>query len=403
MRLRAWATVVAGLGLALFAGSLEVTLLDRMARKDKTEVPVQRIVAKPSQTHRRHNNLQLYSKQHSSHLSRGRHDLKESKLKKRDEFELNSKKNITSARKITANSSAPTISYTTFDKMGGGYQQKESKNKGYQRRRKIPDHFNAPSLPERWGLKLSDGTAREEDVLIKRSRNRVRLKTQRSRLRKMNSPKQNIIKFVSKASIDTGIPNEKKRQHISGGTTNAYRFNELSNGNTIGTSDDGMRLAENPDRFFANPMAARPQERVFHSTHYFAPAVHRFLPAQHRYPSAPIHRYLSSPVIFKDANRDGYPALGDIESRAVAGPVGPFGQPPMLPFISGGTPPEHHVLVVKRPFHTPVPVPVNGPPRVVLVHHPVPLPPQPVPMPFVSRPPPFLIVHHREFSSPCKS
>ena len=400
MGLRAWATVVAWLGLALLVGSLEVILLDRMARKDKTKVQVQRIVARSSQSHRRHNNLELYSKQH---LSRGRHDLKEGKLKKRDDFESNSRKNITSTRKIIAKSSAPTLSFTTFEKLAGGYPRKETKNKVSQRRRKIPDHLNPPSLSERWDLKFSDGTARDEDFLIKRSRNRVRLKTQRPRLRKMNSPKQNIITLDSKASIDTGVPTEKKRQQISGGIINTNRFNGLSNGNTEGISDEGMRLADNPDSFFADPMAARPQPRVFHSSHYFAPAVHKFLPAQHRYPSTPIHRYLSSPVIFKDANSESYPALGGLENRAVAGPVGPFLQAPMPPFISRPAHRGHRVIVVNRPIHTPVPVPVNAPPRVVLVHHPVPLPPQHPPMPFMSRPPPFLIVHQREFSTPCES
>lgn len=403
IRLMAWATVVVWVGLALFAGSVEVTFLDRMTRKDKTKVEVQRTVVKPSHPHGRHNNLQLYSKQHLSDLPKGRHDLKESKVKKRDDFEFNSRKNITSTSKIIGKSSAITTSYTTFDKLGGSYPRKETKNKMYQRRRKIPDHFNAPSLPERWDFKFSDGSARDEDGLIKRSRNRVRLKTQRSRPINVNSTKQNVITFDSKAPIDSDIPKEKKRQQISGGITNTNRFNAFGNGNAVGISGETMQLAGNPDSFFADPMAARPQQRVLHSTHYFAPAVHKFLPAQHRYPSPPIHRYLSSPVIFKDGNREGYPALGGLESGAVSGPVGPFGQAQMPPFISGPAHRGDRVIVVNRPIHPPVPVPVNGPPRVVVVHHPAPLPPQPFPMPFIPRPPPFLIVHHREFSSPSES
>lgn len=403
IRLMAWATVVVWVGLALFAGSVEVTFLDRMTRKDKTKVEVQRIVVKPSHPHGRHNNLQLYSKQHLSDLPKGRHDLKESKVKKRDDFEFNSRKNITSTSKIIGKSSAITTSYTTFDKLGGSYPRKETKNKMYQRRRKIPDNFNAPSLPERWDFKFSDGSARDEDGLIKRSRNRVRLKTQRSRPINVNSTKQNVITFDSKAPIDSDIPKEKKRQQISGGITNTNRFNAFGNGNAVGISGETMQLAGNPDSFFADPMAARPQQRVLHSTHYFAPAVHKFLPAQHRYPSPPIHRYLSSPVIFKDGNREGYPALGGLESGAVSGPVGPFGQAQMPPFISGPAHRGDRVIVVNRPIHPPVPVPVNGPPRVVVVHHPAPLPPQPFPMPFIPRPPPFLIVHHREFSSPSES
>ena len=137
----AWATVVAWLALALFAGSVEVTLLDRVARKDKTKVHIQRIVVKPSHSHRRHNNLQLYSKQHLSHFPKGGRDFKESKLKKRDNFESNSTKNNISTIKVIAKSSAPTISYAAFDKLGGSYPRKETKNKGYQQRRKIPDHF----------------------------------------------------------------------------------------------------------------------------------------------------------------------------------------------------------------------------------------------------------------------
>ena len=396
----AWATVVVSLGLALLAGSVEVTLLDRMTRKDKTKVHIQRIVVKPSYSHRRHNNLQPYSKQHLSNFSRGGNDFKEYKLKKRDNFEFNSKKNINSTGKIISKSPVPTISYATFDKLGGNYSRKETKIKVHQQKRKIPNHFNESSLPELWDLKFSNGTARDEDGLIKRSRNRVRLKKQRSRPRKMNSPKQNVIAFASKASIDTDIPKEKKRQQISGGITNA---NALGNGNAMGMSDKGMQLAENPDRFFADPMAARQQQRVLHSTHYFAPAVHKFLPAQHRYPSAPIHRFLTSPVIFKDGSREGYPARGDFGSRAVLGPVGPFGQASLPPFISGPAHPGNRVIVVNRPIHTPVPVPVNGPPKVVLVNHPAPLPPQPVSMPLIPRPPPFLVVHHREFSSPSES
>ena len=379
MRLMAWATVVVWLCLTLFADLVEVTLLDRMTRKDETKVQVQRIVVKSSHSHRRHNNLQLHSKQHLSHLPRGRHDLKDRKLKRRDDFEFNSRKNITSTSKIIAKSLAPTTSYTTFDKLGGSYPLKETKNVAYQRRRKITDHFNAPSFSEGWGLKFSDGIARDEDSLIKRSRNRVRLKTQRSR--PMNSSNQNAVTFDSKASSDTDIPKEKKRQQISGG----FPFNAPGNGNAAGISREGMQLAGNPDSFFADPMAARPQQRVLHSTHYFAPVVHKFLPAQHRYPSAPIHRYLSSPVIFKDANRDGYP----------------FGQALMPPLMSGPAHRGDRVIVVNRPIHTPVPVPVNGPSRVVVVHHPAPLPPQPVPMPFIPRPPPFLIVQHREFPSQC--
>lgn len=146
-RFMAWATVVVWLGLAILAGSVEVTLLDRMTRKDKTNVLIQRIVVKPSHSHRRHNNLQPYSKQHLSNFPRGGYDFKESKLKKRDDFGFNSKKNITSRSKIIAKSSAPTISYATFDKLQGSYQRKETKNKAQQQRRKVPDHFNAPSLP----------------------------------------------------------------------------------------------------------------------------------------------------------------------------------------------------------------------------------------------------------------
>lgn len=399
----AWATVVVWLGLALFAGSVEVTLLDRMARKEKTKVHIQRIVVKPFHSLRRHNNLQLYSKQHLSHFSRGGNDFNESKLKKRDNLDSNSTKNTTSTSKINEKSSAPTMSYATFDKLGGSYSRKETKNKEHQQRRKIPDHFNASSLPERWDLKFSNGTARDEDGLIKRSRNRVTLKVQRSRPWKMNSPKHNFITFDSKEPIDIDISKEKKRQRISGGITNANRFSALGNGNAMGISDEGMRLAENTDSFFADPMAARPQQRVLHSTHYFAPAVHKFLPAQHRYPSAPIHRYLTSPVIFKDGNREGYPALGGFGSRGVLGPVGPFGQEPLPPFISGPAHRGDRVIVVNTPVHTPVPVPVNGPPKLVLVHHPAPLPLQPVSMPLIPRPPPFLIVHHRELSSPCES
>lgn len=285
----------------------------------------------------------------------------------------------------------------------------ESQNKVYQTRRNLknPVYSNAPSMPERWDSNVSDGTGRDEDGLIKRSRNRVRLKTQRSHRRKMDSPngftaKHNVVTLNSNEPVDANIPKEKKRQHISGGITYTDGPNMFGNGNADGISNEG--LAGNPDSFFADPMAARADQRAIHSSHFFAPAVHKFLPVEHRYSSAPIHRYLSSPVIFKDANRERYPAPGGgenpLESRAVAGPAEPFREAPMPLFFQGPPHRGHRVIVINRPIHTPVPVPVNGPPRVVLVHHPVPLPPQRVPVPVMPRPPPFVIVHHREFSGP---
>ncbi|KAL9961874.1 hypothetical protein ACROYT_G030906, partial [Oculina patagonica] len=400
MQLRAWATGVAWLGLIFFVGLVEVTLVEGKARKWKSKVHVKRIVEKPSQSHQRHNNRHTYSRQH----------LSSDNFAKRQLLGLNSKKNDNFTFNVITRSTPSNLSYGTVSKLKrsfGSYPQKESQNKKFRRRRKLPDYTNAPSMPGRWNSNVLEGTGRDEDGLIKRSRNRVRLKTQRSHRRKIDSSngftaKQNVVRLSSNEPDDANIPKEKKRQHIAGGITYTDGPNVFGNGNANGISNEGF--AGNPDSFFADPMAARADQRALHLSHFFAPAVHKFLPAEHRYPSAPIHRYLSSPVIFKDAHREGYPAPGggenSLEGRAVAGPAGPFNEAPMTLFNQGPPHHGHRVIVINRPIHTPVPLPVNGPPRVVLVHHPVPLPPQRFPVPVMPRPPPFVIVHHREFSGP---
>lgn len=402
MKLRAWASVIAWLGVVFFVGSAEVTLVDRKTRKWKSKVHVKAIVTKPSQSHQRHNNRHTYSRQH----------LSSDDVDKRQVLELHPSYSNNVAPKPIARSSSPTLSYATVGKLRRSfvsYPRKLSQNKVYQRRRKKSDYSNAPLMPGRRLSNVSDGIGRDEDSLIKRSRNRVRLKTQKSHRGKMDSSygftaRHNVVRLDSKEPVDANKTKEKKRQNISGGITYTDNPNVLGNGNPDGISNEG--LAENPDSFFADPMAARPDQRAIHSSHFFAPAVHKFLPVEHRYPNGPIHRYLSSPVIFKDANKEGYPAIGgnenSFERKAIAGQAGPFGEAPIPPFFQGPPHPGHRVIIINRPIHTPVPVPVNGPPRVVLVHHPVPLPPQTIPVPVIPRPPSFVVVHHREFSGPCE-
>lgn len=402
MKLKTWATLVAWLGLVLFIGLADVKLLDRKTRKWKSKVPVKRVLAKSSQSHRRHNNRHTHFSQHFSGDD----------FEKRQVLEINSRTKSSFASKVIARSSSPTLSYATVGKLRRSfmsYPRTENQNKPNQRRRKIPDNFNVPLMPGLRDSKVSDSAGRDEDGLIKRSRNRVRLKTQRTHRGKMDSsngltPKQNDFKLDSEELFDASMPKDKKRQHISGGITYTNRPIVFGNENTDELSNE--QLAENPDSFFADPMAARPNQRALHSSHFYAPAVHKYLPVEHRYPSAPIHRYLSSPVIFKDANKEGNPAINGVENslegRAVTGLAGPFGGAAMPPFLQASPHRGHRIIVINRPFNTPVPVPVNGPPRVVLVHHPVPLPPQRVPVPVMPRPPPYVIVHHKEFSPPCE-
>ena len=385
MEIRPLAIVVVWLSLGLFVGSEKVTSMDK-TNKGKSTTNVQNIVTTTIQVHQRQSNPRTYSKQR---LAREKHDSKMT-FKKKYAFKLNSRKNINLSNKVIARS-----------KSKHSFLKKERENKVYQRRRDIPDYRKA-SLPFHLD---SEATGRDEDGLLKRSRNRVRLKTQRSHYRDMDSTndwttKQDIIALKSKGAKNANMSKETKRQRILGGITYSDTPSKLINGNTGEIPDEGLPIAENPDSFFANPMAARPEQRVLHSSHFYAPAVHKFLPAEHRYSGAPIHRYLSSPVIFKNSNREGYPTL---DSRAVSGPAGPFGDAPMPPLLQG---PPHHgdrVIIINRPIHTPVPVPVHGPPRIAVIHHPVPLPPQQVPVPVMvprPRPPQFVVVHHREFSGP---
>ena len=125
-------------------------------------------------------------------------------------------------------------------------------------------------------------------VLLKGPRNRVRLKNAEI------TPKENEIR-QSKTLLHLALKRpptqisqmKRKGSEFMQESQILTAFSALGNENAMGMSDEGMRLAEKTDSFFADPIAARPQQRVLHSTHYFAPAVHKFLPAQHRYPDAP--------------------------------------------------------------------------------------------------------------------
>lgn len=392
-----WARAALWLACVLLIGSVELTLLDN-TRKGVSKENSQNIVLNSPQSNRRRNNLHKHSVEH---LTRDKHSSKPRKLKKRDGFVSGFKRESDLNHKVIARS------FHAGGKSRGqfpAYLQQATENDIYQRRSTHPDQFNPANLRERWD---ANALEESEDGLIKRSRNRVRLKSQRSDLRKMETRQNSVTvkQDVSKGSANGILPKEIKRQQIFNGFINTGRPIDIANDNPQEISNEGMRLDENPESFFANPVTANPGIRAFKPSHFYAPAVHKFLPVEHRYPSPPIHKYLSSPVIFRGngesealMNGAGY----SMDSRQVAGPERHFKAGPQ-PFFQGSTHQGQRVIVVNRPFHSPFPVPVPGPPRVVLMHHPVALPPHRVPVPLMEhgpRPPQFVIVHHREFSGP---
>lgn len=387
------ARVVLWLSFVLFVGLVEMTLFENTKRISKERD--QNIFRKSLQSNRRQNNLPKHFKEYST---RDKHSFQSMNSNKRDGFESSDEKEIDFTHKVIARS-FPTGGKSRVRSL----QVKQAdQNDPYQRRGTIFDQVNTPKRHERWDAYSS---LEIEDGLIKRSRNRVRLKSQSSHLQKTEShqngfsAKQNI----SKSSANDTVPMHIKRQRISEGITNSDPFN--GDGNNQGVADEGMRLAENPDSFFANPEAANPGVRALKAAHFYARPVHKFLPAEHRYSSSPIHRYLSSPVIFKGVSSDSNALVGGGQnlgiSREIKEHFGGELQEPQ-PFSQGPTHHGQHVVVVNGPV-SPFPVPAPGSPKVVLVHHPVPLPPQRVPIPFMVNgpmPPPFVIVHHKELLRP---
>ncbi|CAH3141149.1 unnamed protein product [Pocillopora meandrina] len=377
MDLRHLTIVVFWLGLGLCVGSLRAMSFP-VAEKGKSTVRGRNMIKKSSQSHQRLSNIRTHLKQH---LSSEMHNPKKI-IKRRKAFRLNTGKIAGISRGVIA-----------ISKLKHGFLKQipqETENHVYHGRRNIAYH-KPPSFPSHLDFKVA---RRDEDGVLKRSRNRVRLKNKKTQARNMESsnkwlPKKENITLNTKGPQNTNASMEMKRQRISDGVMFANKPNEFLN--------EGMQLNENPDSFFANPLAAKPEQRILHSSHFFSPAVHKFLPAEHRFSGEPIHRYLSSPVLFKDADREGFAPL---DTRGDSN--GPFEGAPMPPLFEG--PPRHgnRVIIINRPIHTPVPVPVHGPPRISVIHHPVLLPPQqvPVPVPIPGPRPPQYIVVHREFSRP---
>lgn len=377
MDLRHLTIVVFWLGLELCVGSLRAMSFP-VAEKGKSTVRGRNMIKKSSQSYQRLSNTRTHLKQH---LSSEMHNPKKM-IKRRKAFRLKTGKIAGISRGVIA-----------ISKLRHGFLKQipqETENYVYHGRRNIAYH-KPPSFPSQLDFKVA---RRDEDGVLKRSRNRVRLKNKKSQARNMESsnkwpPKKENITLNTKGPQNTNASMEMKRQRISDGVMFANKPNEFLN--------EGMQLNENPDSFFANPLAAKLEQRILHSSHFFSPAVHKFLPAEHRFSGEPTHRYLSSPVLFKDADREGFAPL---DTRGDSN--GPLEGAPMPPLFEG--PPRHgnRVIIINRPIHTPVPVPVHGPPRISVIHHPVPLPPQqvPVPVPIPGPRPPQYIVVHREFSRP---
>ena len=384
MKIWPWAEAVMWVGVVLFVGLVKMKGISK-AHGQNNEV-------KLLQSNRRQNNLYKHSEEN---LSRDHNVFKAKPFKRKHEFESRSD----FAHKVIARS------FNTGGELRRQFPvnlRQAKKNDINQQQKNISDQPDASKLPTSRNSNVSEDT---EDGLIKRSRNRVRLK---SRTRKME-PSQDGVSAKSNVSKGSRghkfVPNETRRQQIFKGITNVDRPIEFFNGNTQRISDDGTRLAETPDSFFADPREANPGIRVLKPSHFYAPAVHKYMAAEHRYTSPPIHKYLSSPVVFRGVNGENNPTVGgkeDVMGNELSGTERQFGAVPQ-PFFQEPLQHRPHVIIVNRPFHSPVPVPVSGPPRIVLVHRPVPLPPQRVPVPVMlhePRPPPLFIVHHRELSGP---
>ena len=377
MDIRGWTTAMFWLTCVLVDA---VEIIPTSKAKGISKHRVQNIVSKSLHLQRRQSSF----KRHIRNSSATR-----KKLKKRHNHETSFKRKSDIPHEVTL-IQFPTGGYSNADSLQ--LQQGTNKHEK-QRRNDILDHFSALKRHERWKMDSLEGS---EDGLTKRSRNRVRPKSHRSGYQQIDlNLKQNTLKEVSNRTVSKEI----KRQRIS--ELFANNVNPFELGRKQITPVEEMRLSANPDSFFADPIAAN-SVRALNPSHYYAPTVHKFIPAEHRYPSPPIHRYLSSPVVFKDASN----LLGD-GGQDLAGGKGIVGQQRQFeggaqPFLGGLPQHRQHVIVVKRPFQNPFPLPLPRPSHMVLVHQPLPLPPiQRLPVPLMvhgPRSPPLFIVHHREFS-----
>lgn len=404
MEIKTWTRVLLSLACAFFVGSVEMTLLKKTKGMSKDRH--HNIITKSLQSRQKQNSFKKHSSEYSA---RNKHGFK---LKKRGDFKTSFKNKIDVPREIIV-TRFPTDGKSKAQSLQLQHKIQHGLN---QRRNIISDPVKELKQNGRWER---NSLEESDDGLIKRSRNRVRLKSQLSHHRKTESHRDRFTTKQStlKKSSSRTVPAEKKRQRITKNDSPNY----LDNGNNQVTSDEEMRLATNPDNFFADPVASNSEIRAFHPSHFYAPAVHKFMPAEHRYPSPPIHRYLSSPVILKGAN-DALVNAGQssADNRGIAAQERHFevGPQPLTQRL-----PHHrqHIIVVKRPFQNPFSMPIPGPSRVVVLrqppplppqrvpipsrvvvlHQPLPLPPQRVPVPvMIPRPPPFVIVHHGDFSAP---
>ena len=272
MEVRHLTIVVFWLGLGLCVGSLRAMSFP-MAEKGKSTVRGRNMIKKSSQSHQRLSNIRTHLKQH---LSREMYNPNKI-IKRRKALRQNTGKIAGISRGVIA-----------ISKLRHGFLKQipqETENYVYHGRRNIAYH-KPPSFPSHLDFKVA---RRDEDGVLKRSRNRVRLKNKKTQAGNMESsnkwlPKKENITLNTKGPQNNASM-EMKRQRISDGVMFANKPNEFLN--------EGMQL----NSFFANPLAAKPEQRILHSSHFFSPAVHKFLPAEHRFSGEPIHRYLSSPVL----------------------------------------------------------------------------------------------------------
>ena len=296
----------------------------------------------------------------------------------------------TSARSVTISGSTLSNYLTT----GGGSDVRLPKHTpeiiastSYRRKKAIPDYFNGNKSFQR--LERQDHEETEES-LDRRSRNRVKLKGQWPYSQRGQSQLngKHVISDT-KTTVSTDADVGQKRQRISGGMVpqpSPVQYgipHEMSD--SLGMADGSNSL---------------------HPSHFYTPAVHKFMPVEHRYVSGPIHRYLSSPVVFRRLNGVRFPLVTGGGGGPVATPItAPLEGTVLSPMYQEPPQQGRHVVIINRPVKTPIPVPVRGPPNIVLVHQPVPMPPQRVPVPVLvqhQRRQPIIIVHHKQYSGPGK-
>lgn len=339
--------------------------------------------------------LHLQRRQSSFRRHNRNSSTRRKKLKKRHNYETSYKRKSDIRREVTH------IQFPTGSNPNAHSLQLQQGTKTYEKQRwnDIHNQFSALKRHGRWKMDILEGS---EDGLTKRSRNRVRPKSHISNYHNLKPKKINLNfrQSTMKGVSNRTVSKEIKRQRIS--EPFASNVNPFEPGSKQLTPVEEMRLSSNSGRFFADPMATN-SVRALNPSHYYAPTVHKFMPAEHRYPSPPIHRYLSSPVVFKEASNlleDGGQDLAD--GKGIVGQQRQFEDGPQ-PLLGGLPQHRQHVIVVKRPFQNPFPLPVPRPSHMVFVHQPLPLPIQRLPVPLMvhgPRPPPLVIVHHREFSGP---